>query len=100
MNSDLLAGFLTGFLMLIKISLRISEENLTLVDLIAGALWGCWLYAFLGPACDLLSKNYIRSRVGRKSNRFYRYDQPGMYTLCAIYNVAASAIFASLIIVN
>ena len=100
MNSDVLAGFLACFLLLVKISERIGGGNLTLVDISAGGLWGFWLYTFLGPACDLLSKNYIRTRVGRKGNRFYRYDQPGMYTLCAIFNVAASAIFASLIIAN
>ena len=100
MNSDRLAGFLTGILMLIKISERIGGGNLTPDDLFAGVLWGYLLFAILGPTCDLLSKNYIRTWFGQKSNRFYRYDQKGKYALCAIYHIVATVVVGTLIIIN
>ena len=64
MNSDIAAGFLTGFLMFIKISLRLGEGGLNSLDIfrgiINGAIYGAALYFSLGPLCDLLDKSYIR----------------------------------------
>ena len=105
MNSDIVAGFLTGFLMFMKTSVRLGEGGLNSLDIFRGIInciiYGFALYFSLGPLCDLLSKSYIRgwSGGGGKAIRFYRDDEPIKYTLCAIFNFAIAAFFVFLIVV-
>ena len=105
MNSDIAAGFLTGFLMFIKISLRLGEGGLTSLDIfrgiINGIIYAAALYFSLGPLCDLLGKSYIRgwNGGGGKAIRFYRDDEPVKYTLYALFHFTISAFFVFLIVI-
>ena len=103
MKSDVLALYLTGALVLMKILIRLSHGSLlSPSDFVIVPLFGFIFWGNIKPVCDVLTgKNYITGWFGKDNTYLiFRDRNPYKYTVWVIVKVLVSWIAAEVVLAN